>query len=93
MNKREHDAWLLKHGLSREQVRQKKKSLGNPNTIPDYSVSGKKNLSNTIPPNGTKSADISKSVFAKKTYATVPAYNKSPIMVVSKSDLIYVSKK
>lgn len=37
--------------------------------------------------NGTKSPDMSKANFAKNNYAMAPAYNKGPIMVVTKEDL------
>jgi len=85
MNK--HQKWLKKMGLSPEQVNSKKKLLGSPNSIPDYSTVENYKMSNTIPSNGTKSTDISKSSFCKENYAMVPAYNKGPIMMVSKEDL------
>lgn len=93
MNKNEHLKWLAKRGLTRSQVKEKKTKLGNPNHIPDYSTANSIPLSNTIPDNGTKSADISKSQFSKKNHTTAPAYNKGPIMVISKEDIRYVGKK
>lgn len=93
MNKSEHIKWLAKRGLTRSQVKDKRTQLGNPNTIPDYSTTNSVSLSNTIPSNGTKSADISKSQFSKKNHTTAPAYNKGPVMVISKEDIRYAGKK
>jgi len=85
MNK--HQKWLKKMGLSPEQVKMKKRRLGSPNSIPDYSTVEYYRMSNTIPSNGTKSTDISKSSFCKENYAMVPSYNKGPIQPVSVNDL------
>lgn len=82
-----HEKWLKKMGLTPAQVKAKKKTLGSPNKIPDYSTVEHYKMSNTIPANGTKSTDISKSSFCKENYAMVPAYNKGPIMIVSKEEL------
>lgn len=87
MNKAQHEKWLAKRGLTRAQVKVKRKTLGSPNSIPDYQVSLTAPLSNSIPSNGTKSADTSKSEFAKKNYALAPAFNKGPIQPLSKNDL------
>lgn len=85
MNK--HQKWLKKMGLSPEQIKMKKRKLGSPNSIPDYSTVEYYRMSNTIPSNGTKSTDTSKSTFCKENYAMVPAYNKGPIMLVTKEEL------
>lgn len=73
--------------MTRAQIKVKKKLLGSPNSIPDYSTPSNAAMSNAIPANGTKTADTSKASFAKSNYAMVPAYNKGPVMVVSKDDL------
>ena len=87
MNKAQYEKWLTKRGLNRDQIKAKKKKLGSPNSIPDYRVSSFSVLSNSIPANGTKSADTSKSEFAKKNYALAPAFNKGPIQPLSRNDL------
>lgn len=86
-----HETWLRKRGLSRAEVKAKKKQLGSPNTIPDYTTT--RYTSDNIPANGTKSPDISKAEFAKKNYPMIPAYNKGPVMVISKDDVKYAGKK
>lgn len=93
MNREQHLRWLKKKGLLPEQVRAKKKVLGSPISFPSYAVKATAPLSNTIPSNGTKSADTSKANFAKENYAMVPAYNKGPVMVVSRQDIQYAGKK
>ena len=87
MNKIQYEKWLSKRGLTRNEVKRKKKKFGNPNSIPDYQTFSSNELSNSIPANGTKSPDISKSEFSKQNYAMVPSYNKGPIQPVSKNDL------
>lgn len=82
-----HEKWLKKMGLTPTQVKAKKKRLGSPNKIPEYSTVEYYKMSNTVPANGTKSTDISKSSFCKENYAMVPSYNKGPIQPVSVNDL------
>jgi len=86
-NRMNHHKWLKKRGLLPEQIKKRKKELGSPNSIPDYSTVSFAPLSNTIPANGTKETDMSKSKFCNENYAMVPAYNKGPIQPVSKNDL------
>lgn len=83
MNAKQYAKWLESKGLSSNQIKQKKQQLGNPVQFPDYTVTSKHKLANTIPANGTKSPDQSKAQFTKNNYATVPAYNKGPIMLVT----------
>jgi|TARA_R110000851_G_scaffold39966_1_gene101064 hypothetical protein len=82
-----HHKWLKKRGLLPEQIKKRKKVLGSPNTFPDYSTVSFAPLSNSIPANGTKNSDTSKADFCNDNYAMVPAYNKGPIMMVTKEDL------
>lgn len=98
MNKKQHEKWLKKHGVERAQIKSLKKKLGSPYSIPDYSqerrhLSTVAVLSDTIPTNGTKETSTEKADFCNQNYAMVPAYNKGPIMVVSKEDLKYAGKK
>jgi hypothetical protein len=79
--------WLKKRGLLPEQIKKRKKELGSPNSIPDYSTASFAPLSNTIPANGTKETDMSKSKFCNENYAMVPAYNKGPIGVFTKNNI------
>jgi hypothetical protein len=58
-----HHKWLKKRGLLPEQIKKRKKELGSPNSIPDYSTVSFAPLSNSIPANGTKETDMSKSKF------------------------------
>lgn len=92
MNKSQYQKWLMKKGLHPFQIKAKKKQLGSPIEIPDYTTHNPVKLSNSIG-NGTKSPDTSKAEFAKSNYALVPAYNKGPIMVVSKDNLKHAGKK
>jgi len=85
--KDKHEKWLKKMGLSRVQVKEKKKALGSPNAIPSYKTEQHYSLSNKISENGTKSADTSKATFSTQNYAMVPSFNKGPIQPVSKADL------
>lgn len=85
MNKQQYTKWLAKRGLLPTQLAAKKKRLGSPNVIPNYASEAKVPLSNTIPGNGTKSPDISKSILSKKQYDFVPTYNKGPIQPVKKA--------
>ena len=87
MNKQQYEKWLKKKGLSRDQVITKKRALGPVNSIPDYKTASPYKLSNAIPANGTKSTDTMKADFANANYCTAPAYNKGPIMLVTKDDL------
>lgn len=93
MNKEQYNKWLRKRGLLPSQVQLKRRALGSPVEFPDYSCKRTASLSNNIPSNGTKSFDMSKANFAKENYAMVPAYNKGPVMVVSKNDIAYAGKK
>lgn len=86
MNKSQYEKWLRKQGLLPSQVKEKTKSLGNPNSIPNYKTPEYYSLSNGIG-NGTKETDMSKSKFCNENYAMVPLYNKGPIGIVSKEDL------
>lgn len=79
--------WLLKMGVHPTQISKRKKILGSPNELPNLKVESNAELSNTIPANGTKKTDISKTKFSRENYTSVPAYNKGPYMVVSKSEL------
>ena len=79
--------WLAKMGVAPGQLKSKKKQLGSPYSIPSYETKVVAELSNSIPSNGTKSPDVSIANFCKENYAMVPAYNKGPVMVVSKQDL------
>ena len=85
--KEQHEKYLRKLGVSREQVKKKKKELGSPLQIPSYKTEQLYSLSNAIPANGTKSADISKAIFSTQNYAMVPSFNKGPVQPVSKDDL------
>lgn len=85
--KEKHEKYLKKLGISREQVKKKKKELGSPLQIPSYKTEQLYSLSNAIPANGTKSADTSKATFSTQNYAMVPSFNKGPIQPVSKTDL------
>lgn len=87
MNKQQYQKWLQSRGLSRQQVKDRKAALGPAIQIPEYTIKSKYKLSNAIPCNGTKSVDVSKANFANANYALVPAYNKGPIMVVTKDQL------
>ena len=98
MNKKQHEKWLKKHGVERCSVKKLKKALGSPYSIPDYSQERKHlasvaKLSDIIPSNGTIEPSMEMADFCKKNYAMVPAYNKGPVMVVSKKDLKYAGRK
>ena len=98
MNKKQHEKWLKKHGVERCSIKKLKKALGSPYSIPDYSQERKQLASNailsdSIPSNGTIDPSTDKANFCKKNYAMIPAYNKGPIMVVSKENLKYAGKK
>jgi len=82
--KQKHEKWLRKMGVHPSQLKSRKTSVY---SIPDYKTKENFPLSNKIPANGTKSCDISKSKFCNENYATVPAYNKGPVMLVTKEDL------
>lgn len=79
--------WLAKMGVAPGQLKSKKKQLGSPYSIPSYETKVVAELSNSIPSNGTKSPDVSIANFCKENYAMVPAYNKGPVMLVTKQDL------
>lgn len=87
MNKDQHLKWLEKRGLSPKQIKEKKKKLGKKDIENNLKVNSKYALSNTIPSNGTKSADVSKARFTEKNYAIAPAYNKGAVQVLTKTDL------
>lgn len=98
MNKKQHEKWLKKHGVTRVRIKELKKRLGAPYSIPDYSQERRMLrtvavLSDCIPTNGTKETSTEKADFCNQNYAMIPAYNKGPIMVVSKEDLKYAGKK
>lgn len=86
MTKSEHLRWLRKRGLAPDQLKIKR-NAGSPYSIPCYKVESNVPLSNSIPANGTKSFDTSKAAFCNANYAMAPAYNKGPVMVVSKDEL------
>jgi hypothetical protein len=87
MNKDQYMKWLTKKGLNPDQIKVKKKLLGNPVQIEENIKKSKYELSNKIPENGTKEVDVSKAKFCTDNYALVPSYNKGPIQVVSLEDL------
>lgn len=97
MNKKQHEKWLRRFKASRSQIREAKKTLGTPNSLSSYvesmKVSNRINTSDKIPENGVKDPDISKIKFTKENYALLPAYNKGPVMVLSKDNIKYAGKK
>lgn len=82
-----HQKWLEKRGLTPKQIQKRKKELGSPYSIPDYSTGCLTPLSNNIPGNGTKDVDISKAKFCKENYAMVPSFNKGAIGVFTKDNI------
>jgi len=92
MNKKQHERWLAKHGVSRAIIRSKCKKYGSPIPFPDLST-GTRYTSDKIPSNGQKDPDISKAKFSQKNYALVPAYNKGPVMVMNKGNIKDAGKK
>lgn len=93
MNKIAYEKYLRKRGIHPDQIKQKKKELGSPNSIPVYKIENPVALSNTIPSNGTKSPDMSKAKFSNENYTIAPAYNKGAYQVLSRSEVITAGRK
>lgn len=102
MNKQQHEKWLKKHGVSRVQISQAKKRLGKTHNLPsfrdeiqeDHKIRSMAPLSDSIPANGTKDhTEEQFKIQESSKYPSMPAYNKGPVMVVSKSELKYAGKK
>ena len=88
-----HNRWLEKRGLTRDQVKMKKKRLGSPNVIPIFNIQDNYPMGNNIPQNGTKSPDTSLADFSRFNHPIAPAYNKGPLMVMTRETIQYAGKK
>ena len=95
MNKQQYEKWLRKRGVDRVTIKKRKRELGSPNSLSPLSQNTLQlaSLGALIPPNGSKSSDSLFKEQESKKYPTMPAYNKGPIMVVSKSEIPYAGKK
>lgn len=93
IERKKHEQYLKRFGASRAQIKDARKYLGRPDFTPELRQSTAIKTSDKIPENGTKETDTSKAEFCKKNYPMMPAYNKGPIMVVSKEEVKTAGKK
>jgi hypothetical protein len=95
LSKQKHEKWLREHGVHPEQIKFLKdnyKKAGRSPMGPIQISHGFTRPAGNIAANGTRSPDNSR-IKASSSYTVGVAYNKGPVMVISKDNVQYMGKK